>query len=196
MADRETEIFNKEVEKIVDKPKRKLSEKQLANLALGREKMKLKRELAKQNKEVKEVNRATEKKKKVIKKEEIKGEKEQTKIKKTNLKVKRKTLKEINKEKQQAILEKLQKQEQKLLEKKTERENLFNNLKVKCLEKAKTVAEYNKIKSALDGIDEDTLHDAGKLKKYAVDIMKPFINEKPPKIELEIIKESDKEPSL
>tara|TARA_R110002126_G_scaffold98371_1_gene228660 strand:- start:609 stop:1160 length:552 start_codon:yes stop_codon:yes gene_type:complete len=183
MSDRETEIFNKELEKIVDKPKRKLSEKQLANLALGREKMKLKRELAKKNKEVKEVNKM----KKIIKKEEIKGEKEQTKIKKTNLKVKRKTLKEINKEKQDAILERLQKQEHKLLEKKTERENLFNNLKVKCLEKSKTVAEYTKIKLALDGIDEDTLHDTEKLKKYAIDIMKPFI--KSEKIKLEVIEE-------
>ena len=193
MADRETEIFNKEVEKIVDKPKRKLSEKQLANLALGREKMKLKRELAKKNKEVKAVNKIVKEDKKI----EIKGEKEQTKIKKTNLKTKRKTLKEINKEKQDAILEKLQKQEQKLLEKQTERENLFNNLKVKCLEKAKTVSEYSKIKGALDGIDEDTLHDVKKLKKYAVDIMKPFIGKSTPeKIKLEVIEESDKEPSL
>ena len=92
------EIFNKEVDEVVKKPKRKLTDKQKENLRLG------------------------------------KNEKIQT------------------------------------------RETLFHTLKVKCLEKASSVKEYNEIKGALDGIDEDTLHDDDKLKDYAKKVMKPYIS--------------------
>ena len=37
------EIFNKEVDEVVKKPKRKLTDKQKENLRLGREKLKLKK---------------------------------------------------------------------------------------------------------------------------------------------------------
>jgi len=159
------EIFNKEVDEVVKKPKRKLTEKQKENLRLGREKMKAKREAEK-------ANRA---KVKAEAKEEIKGEKEHIKEKKTNIKKKRKTLKEINKDKEQAILAKLEKQDQEKMEKINTRETLFHSLKVKCLEKASSVKEYNEIKSALDGIDEDTLHNDDKLKDYALKVMKPYM---------------------
>ena len=160
------EIFNKEVDEVVKKPKRKLTEKQKENLRLGREKMKLKRA---KEKELKAQVKADSK-------EEIKGEKEHIKEKKTNIKKKRKTLKEINKDKEQAILARLEKQEIDKNEKIQTRETLFHSLKVKCLEKASSVKEYNEIKGALDGIDEDTLHDDDKLKDYAKKVMKPYIS--------------------
>lgn len=171
----EEDIFNKEVEAVVKKPKRKLTEKQLANLAKGRERMKLKREEAKKNKEIKE------EKKKI--KESDKVAKIQQKKKKVDFKEKRRTLKEINEEKEQQILQRLQKQEEDKKQKKSARMDLFTSLKVKCLNKAKNVNEYNEIKEALDGIDEETLHDDEKLKKYAINVMSPYIKKKTDKTE-------------
>jgi len=177
------EIFEKEVDKVVKKPKRKLTEAQLANLAKGRAKMAEKRRLAKEAKE----------KAKAEGKEEVKGEKEHIKTKKTNVKAKRKTLKEINKEKEQSILAKLEKQEAEKTAKRQTREDLFHSLKVKCLEQAKTVNEYQEIKVALDGIDEDTLHDDNKLKAYAKKVMKPYVKERKEKkkVVLEPIEETN-----
>lgn len=176
----EEEMFNKEVEKVVKKPKRKLTEKQLANLALGREKMKLKRELAKKNKEMKETIK--------VAKQSDKTAKEGQKKKKADHKAKRRTMKEINAEKEQAILAKLEKQETEKAEKRSGRMDLFTSLKVKCLEKATSVSEYNEIKDCLNGIDEDTLHDDAKLKEYALKVMTPYMTKKEKKeIKLEVI---------
>ena len=158
------EIFDKEIDKVVEKkPKRKLTEKQLENLAKGREKMRLKREAEKLKKE------------KGIIKEADKGAKQDQKEQKKALKQKRKTMKEINIEKQKAILEKLEKEEKKKSSKREEREALYHTLKLKCLEQAKSVKEYTEIQTALDGIDEDILHNDEKLKEYAKQIMKPYI---------------------
>ncbi len=173
----EEEIFNKEVEAVVKKPKRKLTEKQLANLAKGRERMKLKREEAKKNKDAKA-------EKKVIK-EADKVAKEQQKKKKVDHKEKRRTLKEINAEKEQQILQRLQKQEENKKQKKSARMDLFTSLKVKCLNKAKNVNEYNEIKDALDGIDEETLHNDEKLKDYALQVMSPYIKKKTEEVKTE-----------
>ena len=177
------EIFEKEVEAVVKKPKRKLTEAQLANLAKGRAKMAEKRRLAKEAKA----------KVKAEGKEEVKGEKEHIKVKKTNVKAKRKTLKEINKDKENSILAKLEKQEAEKSTKRQTREDLFHSLKVKCLEKATSVSEYQEIKNALDGIDEDTLHCDTKLKAYAKKVMKPYMREKKEKkmIVLEPIEETN-----
>lgn len=178
----EEEMFNKEVEKVVKKPKRKLTEKQLANLALGREKMKLKRELAKKNKEMKEVIK--------VGKVSDKTAKEGQKKKKADHKAKRRTMKEINAEKEQAILTRLEKEETDKADKRSGRMDLFTSLKVKCLEKATSVSEYNEIKNTLNGIDEDTLHDDAKLKKYAMKVMTPYMTKKEKKeITMEIIEE-------
>tara|TARA_R110000796_G_scaffold38664_2_gene97059 strand:- start:184 stop:729 length:546 start_codon:yes stop_codon:yes gene_type:complete len=173
----EEDIFNKEVEAVVKKPKRKLTEKQLANLAKGRERMKLKREEAKKNKDVKA-------EKKQIK-ESDKVAKIQQKKKKVDFKEKRRTLKEINEEKEQQILQRLQKQDENKKQKKSARMDLFTSLKVKCLNKAQNVNEYNEIKEALDGIDEETLHNDDKLKKYALNVMSPYIKKKTDKTEEE-----------
>tara|TARA_R110002096_G_C14498796_1_gene715211 strand:+ start:362 stop:898 length:537 start_codon:yes stop_codon:yes gene_type:complete len=156
-------------ETVVKKPRRKLTEKQLANLAKGRERMKLKREEAKKNKDVLQV----EKKKK---KEVIQGEKEHIKLTKENLKKKRKTIKEISQKKEMAILEKLQQKEKKENKKKQSLEDLFHKLKVDCLSQAKSVREYTDIKESLEGIDGDILMDDTKLKDYVSKAMSPFIN--------------------
>ena len=158
------DIFDKEIDKVVEKkPKRKLTEKQLENLAKGREKMRLKREAEKKKKE------------QGIIKESDKGAKQDQKEAKKNLKTKRKTMKEINIEKQKAILEKLEKEEKKKSAKREQREALYHTLKLKCLEQAKSVKEYTEIQTALDGIDEDILHDDEKLKEYAKQVMKPYL---------------------
>jgi len=173
------EIFNKEIDKVVKKPKRKLTEKQLENLAKGREKMKLKREQAKAEKESKVAIKVIKESDKCAKKGQVekrKGHKE-----------KRRTLKEINKEKEDKILQRLEKQEADKLIKTKSRLDLFTNLKVKCLQEAKSVKDYKEIKQALDGIDEDTLHDDKKLKEYARNVMGKYINKK------EVQKQSDSE---
>ena len=182
----EEEMFNKEVEKVVKKPKRKLTEKQLANLALGREKMKLKRELAKKNKEMKETIK--------VQKVSDKTAKEGQKKKKADHKTKRRTMKEINAEKEQTILAKLEKEEADKAEKRNGRMDLFTSLKVKCLEKATSVSEYNEIKNCLNGIDEDTLHDDIKLKQYALKIMTPYMSKKAKKqIEMSVTEKDDED---
>ena len=160
----EENVFDKEIETVIKKPKRKLTEKQLANLALGREKMKIKRELAKKNKEMKQN----------VKEDKI-GAVEHQKETKKNHKQKRKSLKEINADKERQILARLEKEQTDKESKLSVRNDLFTTLKVKCLEKASSVSEYKQIKQALDGIDEDTLHDDIKLKDYAKNVMKPFM---------------------
>ncbi len=159
------EIFNKPQQdtteyEVVKKPKRKLTEKQLANLAKGRERMKIKREEAKKKKEKKEV---------------IQGEKEHIKIKTENLKKKRKTMKEIAEKKEKSILEKLQQKEKKQGKKQQSLENLFHRLKVDCLSQAKSVREYTEIKESLDGVTGEILMDDVKLKEYVSQTMKPFL---------------------
>tara|TARA_R110002049_G_scaffold3325_4_gene25635 strand:+ start:64 stop:579 length:516 start_codon:yes stop_codon:yes gene_type:complete len=159
------DIFNKSINNIVDekpKAKRVLSDKQKENLKKGREKMALKR--------------AKEREAKAKIKVESKGSKEHQNIKKENVKKKRATIKEINKKKEDEILQKLLKKDKV----KNNRIDMFDKLKIKCLEKAKDVSEYNEIKVALDGINDDILGDNDKLKEYAKKVMSPYIkNVKP-----------------
>jgi hypothetical protein len=173
MSDKGEEIFVKEVEEVVKKPKRKLTEKQLENLRIGREKMKLKREKAKLEKAQAQANK-TEFSKKDIKTNDKASKENQTENRKA-LKKKRKTLKEINKEKELALKTKLEKQEEETNKKKQSRQELYSGLRLKCLEKAKSIAEYKEIEEALDGITEEILYDDDKLKSYALDVMNPYI---------------------
>jgi len=157
------DIFNKSINNIVDekpKPKRVLSDKQKENLKKGREKMAIKR--------------AKEREEKAKVKIDTKGSKEHQAIKKENVKKKRATIKEINKKKEEEILNKLLKKDKV----KKSRINMFDTLKIKCLEKAKDVDEYNEIKVALDGINDDILGDNEKLKEYAKKVMSPYIKTK------------------
>ena len=143
----EEEMFNKTVDTVVKKPKRKLTEKQLANLALGREKMRLKRELAKKNKEQKQVIKED--------KFEAKLVKENQKKKKAEHKEKRRTLKEINAEKEQQILARLQKQADEKQVKKSARMDLFTTLKVKCLEQKEEIKSDYEPDSEVETTDEN-----------------------------------------
>ena len=156
------EIFIKDNAEPPKKKQRKLTEKQLENLAKGREKMKLKREQAKKNKEVKKIEKSN--------KESAKTEKEHNKIKRKNIKEKRKTMKQINKEKEEAHLAKLMKQD--------ETENKVSKYRAECLSKAKNVNEYREIESVLDGITPDILHNEEKLKAYCKSSMNKFIKKK------------------
>ena len=156
------EIFIKDTAEPPKKPKRKLTEKQLENLAKGREKMKIKREQAKKNKDVKKVVKSN--------KDSSKTEKEHNKIKRTTIKEKRKTMKQINKEKEEAHLQKLMKQD--------DTENKVSKYRAECLSKAKNVNEYRQIESVLDGITPDILHNEKKLKAYCKASMGKFVKKK------------------
>ena len=134
------------METIFEKPKRKLSEKQLANLAKGREKMRLKRLAAKQDKV---------------------GHKEHKKVASTSIKKKRNILKEQAALKEQEILKEI---EQKDAER-DEYESRFLSAKMRCLEQAKSVREYKEIKGVIDGLDYETLKDEAKLEAYARAVM-------------------------
>lgn len=169
------EVFSKDIEEVIKKPKRKLTEKQLENLAKGRERMKIKRAA---EKKAAASGGPTEKEQKQAIKLDNKTAKEGQKIVKERKKEKRKTLKEINKEKEQAILQKLEKQDTETTTKNNARLDLFTTLKIKCLEQAKTLGEYKEIQQALNGIDDDTLHNDTALKDYARKVMKPYIKQK------------------
>ena len=166
------DIFIKPTTEPKSKPKRKLTEKQLASLAQGREKMRLKREENKKKAGVKAVVKAD--------KETSKALKEHNTIKKKGLKEKRKTLKQINKEKEALHLQKLQKQEK--------LEENVSSYRTECLSKAKTTAEYREIESVLDGITPDILHDKEKLKSYCKTSMSKYIKQSE---KLQTIPESD-----
>ena len=159
------EIFIKDTDKSVEKPKkpkRKLTEKQLENLAKGRAKMAAKRAEAKKNKDSKTAVK--------VDKESSKDAQKHIKIKRKAIKEKRKTMKEINKEKELAHLAKLQKQEKK--------ETNVSKYRAECLSKAKTTAEYREIESVLDGITGDILHDEDKLKEYCKASMTKYAKKK------------------
>ena len=162
------------------KKKRKLTEKQLENLAKGREKMKTKRAA---EKKAKDEGKQVIKEQKKADKESSKALKEHNTIKKKAVKVKRKTMKEINKEKEKKILEKLQGKEK--------QENKLSGLRAECLGKAKNVEEYREIESVLNGITGDILHDEVKLKKYFKDSISKYIQ--PKKVKFETIQEVEEE---
>ena len=164
------DIFDKPQAEKPIKPKRKLTDKQLENLKKGRERMALKRA---ETKAKKDAGEEIKKEKKIIKVSD-KCAKEGQKKKTKDIKEKRKTMKQINEEKEKQILLRLEKQEQDKQNKKQSKDDLFTSLKVKCLDKAKDINEYKSIKNALDGIDEDTLHDDKKLRAYAKNVMSSF----------------------
>lgn len=166
---RESEIFNKEIEVIVSPKKRKarqLTQKQLDNLAKGRAAMAEKRKVEKDKREAE----------KLKKKDIIDGENLHIEIKQKGTKQKRRTLKEINKSKMEAIYMKLQKEEEQLIKEREGKEEKLDNLKLVCLSKAKSVKEYTEIKNALERVNVDLLMDTQKLKQYAVEVMNPYLS--------------------
>jgi len=162
------DIFDKG-EQTVKKPKRKLTEKQLQNLKLGRERMAEKRRVAKENGEVIKTKKQLAEEKKALKK----GEKEHIKLKTDNRTKKRKTMKDIVKDKEDEILLKLKSKEKEIAEEEKDSvlENVFHKLKIDCLSKAKNVSEYKTIQHHLDGMTIDILKDDTKLKEFAMNTM-------------------------
>jgi len=142
----ETEDIKKQ-----DKPKRKLTQKQLDALARGREKQKAKREA-----------------KKGILKKEKEAVKENKAIKK-----------EVKKDRKIKILEqeKAITHLNNLRTKKREKDeddkiNKFSNIVNDFLGKTKNEDEYNKLKEEVENIPRDILLDNEKLKNYATELIK------------------------
>jgi len=166
------EIFDKneeEVEVVKPKPKRKLTEKQLANLAKGRAKMAEKRKA--KNAELKK----SEKEKKIIVKEEKKAVKEIKKEKTEAKKKRNKLLKE--QEKEEAHFKALKEKE--IEELRNKQLSDFQQLRTRYLTACKTTEDYTKLKAHLDSIDEDTVLDRNKLKATLLDMISNYAVKKP-----------------
>ena len=166
------EIFEKndgDVEVVKPKPKRKLTEKQLANLAKGRAKMAEKRK--QKNAELKKA----EKEKKVIVKEEKKAVKEIKKEKTEAKKKRNKLLKE--QEKEEAHFKALKEKEMEDI--KNSKLSNFQQLRTRYLTACKSTADYTKLKAHLDSIDEDTVLDETKLKATLLDMISNYAVKKP-----------------
>ena len=161
----DSELFESKAEIEIVKPKkvkRKLTEKQLANLKKGRDKMKAKRDELKKKKE--------EQDKKVMFKEEKKAVKENKKIvKEDTIKKKANTKKQEQAAKHREEL--LQKQIERLendkkeilLKHQAERLSSFEDLKSKWLCNTDSVEDYDKVSEELESIEEETILDEEKL---------------------------------
>ena len=176
-----SEIFeNPEIEVIeVKKKKRKLTQKQLDNLALGREKMKIKRELLKKERELL-------KQEKVEKKEVIKADKESVKIKKEikkdNKKKKKVNLKvqaEAIRHREKLILQREKKlaeaeaeaEEKKQREKQAHKFSRFEDLRSKWLTQTTSVEQFDIVSTELDSIPEEVISNDEKLEETLYDLM-------------------------
>lgn len=166
------EIFEKndgDVEIVKPKPKRKLTEKQLANLAKGRAKMAEKRKA-----KAAELKKA-EKEKKAIVKEEKKAVKEIKKEKTAAKKKRNQLLKE--QEKEEAHFKALKEKE--LEDVRNSKISNFQQLRTRYLTACKSTADYSKLKAHLDSIDEDTVLDETKLKATLLDMISNYATRKP-----------------
>ena len=132
MSDKEQEIFEKPV-----KPKRKLTEKQLAALAAGREKAR----------------------KKKLEKLEKEGQKDH----KTQVKEQRKEKKVVKKE--QEILEKIKSKEKEEKAERVRLKRLEDWEKKRCeiLERCQNEQQFNLVSKALDAVKEEDLDDIHKV---------------------------------
>ena len=171
------EIFEKEgveIEVVPEKKKkRKLTEKQLENLRIGREKMKAKREAAKKAKEAKAIQKEDKKavkENKIIKKENKREKKVNSANQKKAEEHKRQLL-EKQKQKQ------LEKEQETLKKQQAEKLSRFDDLRSKWLTKTNTIEEYEKVESELDGIPEEVIVDDTKLENTLLDIMKKYKGE-------------------
>ena len=171
------EIFEKDgVEIEVVKPekkKRKLTEKQLENLRIGREKMAAKRAALKKEKEAKQ-----------IQKEDKKAVKQNKVIKKENKREKKKNTESQKKaeEHKKALLEKrkqreLQKEQEALKAKQATKLSRFDDLRSKWLLKTNDIEEYEKVENELDSIPEEVIVDDNALENTLLDIMKKYKGE-------------------
>lgn len=134
-----------------DKPKRKLTQKQLDALARGREKQKAKREakkgILKKEKEAVKENKALKK--------------EQKKDRKVKILEQEKAINHLN----NLRTKKREKEED-------EKINRFSNIVNDFLGKTKNEDEYNKLKEEIENIPRDVLLDDEKLKNYGTELIK------------------------
>lgn len=153
---------------IVKKPKRKLTEKQLANLAKGRAKMAEKRRLKNQGlKEKKE----EEKEKKIIVKEEKKAVKEIKKEKKEAKKKKNRLL--LEQEREELYFQELKERELEQLQ--NDKISNFQQIRTRYLTACKTTEEFSQLKAHLDSIDEETVLDDNKLKETLLKMISGYV---------------------
>ncbi len=177
------EIFEKdgvEIEVVPEKKKkRKLTEKQLENLRIGREKMAAKRAALKKEKEAKQIQKEDKKavkQNKVIKKEN-KREKKKNSESQRKAEEHKKLLFEKRKQKE------LEKEQQALKSAQATKLSRFDDLRSKWLLKTNDIEEYEKVEHELDSIPEEVIVDDEKLEGTLLDIIKKYKGEDYDKIE-------------
>ena len=157
------ELFDKKLIEIevkkVEKKKRVLSQKQLDNLAKGREKMKEKRDLL----------RIENEKKGLLKKEKV-AVKENKTIKKNN-----KTTKKNNKKLQEEALE----HRNKLIQNKIKNEQAkklskFDDMRSKWLLQTETIEDYELVENELETIPEEDILNDEKLEETLLTILNKY----------------------
>lgn len=158
---------------IVKKPKRKLTEKQLANLAKGRAKMAEKRRLKNQGLSKEEIkkNKEDEKLKKVVVKEEKKAVKDIKKEKKEAKKKKNRLL--LEQEREEFYFQELKERELEQLQNK--KISNFQQIRTRYLTACKTTEEFSQLKAHLDSIDEETVLDDTKLKETLLKMISGYV---------------------
>lgn len=161
------EIFIKddstEEPEIVKKPKRKLTEKQLANLAKGRAKMAEKRRLAREGNGKPTQKQIVKEEKKAVK--EIKKEKKEAKKKKNKLLAEQ--------EREELYFQELKERELEQLQDK--KLSNFQQIRTRYLTACKTTEEFSTLKAHLDSIDEETVLDDNKLKETLLKMISGYV---------------------
>lgn len=153
------------------KVKRKLTEKQLNNLRIGREKMKAKREMLKREAEQKK--KLVKEEKKVIKEgKEIK--KEQKKEKKSKLRYAEMQKLHLKKLKEERDLKKRIEEEEKVKAKNEKKILDFEDAKTELLLKTNSVEQYEVVENELSNIEEETIIDDHKLNMTLLDLMQKY----------------------
>lgn len=175
------EIFEKEEYdspteqiEVVKKPKRKLTEKQLANLAKGRAKM------AEKRKAKREAEKKVLKEKKLIVKEEKKAVKEIKSQKKEQKKKQKELLREQHIE--ESYFQELKQREIDQL--RSDKISRFQQIRTRYLTNCKTTKEFTELKKHLDEIEEDDIVDEIKLKKKLLNMISKYTKPKAEKIDL------------
>tara|TARA_R110000796_G_scaffold85759_3_gene185915 strand:+ start:1971 stop:2495 length:525 start_codon:yes stop_codon:yes gene_type:complete len=150
------------------KVKRKLTEKQLDNLRVGRAKMKAKREMLKREKE--QGKKLIKEEKQIIKEsKEIKKEvKKERKSKLHYAELQKLHLKKLKDEREEKQHLEQEEKERIINEKKIIR---FEDAKTNLLLKTQNVEQYEIVENELDQIDEETIIDDAKLNITLYDLM-------------------------
>ena len=175
----DSEIFEKdgvEIEIVKEKKKkRKLTEKQLENLRLGREKMKAKREALKKEKE-KELKRLAKEDKKAVKENKV-IKKENKKSRRVNTELSKKAEEHRKKLLENKRIKLLEKENEMLRKSQANKLSKFEDLRSRWLLKADNLEDYDTISEELDSIPEEIILDDQKLESSLLDIVKKYKGE-------------------